>query len=221
MKRTQLRSLIHFIFKALSHLDVQGRENIPAQGGCILASNHQGIVDAPLVFVLLERQDSTSLVADNYKTKPFLGWLISQADPIWINREEADLDALRQARSFLQSGGLLGIAPEGTRSRTGGLIHAKTGVAYLADKAGVPIVPVGISGTQNGVRRMFTFQRPVFHVQIAPPFHLPPIDRHSRAESLQANTDEIMCRIAAMLPHEQRGVYANHPRLAEILASQD
>ena len=114
---------------------------------------------------------------------------------------------------------MLGIAPEGTRSHIGGLIRAKTAAAYLADKAGVPVIPVAISGTERAVWRALCLLRPRITIQFGEPLNLPPIGREEREATLQSNTDEIMCRIAAMLPEKYRGVYAGHPRLKERQAS--
>jgi len=217
MRRANVLAVIKFIFKILTRIEVTGLENVPAQGGAILSSNHLSRVDPPLLFILLKRQDATGLVADKYKNKPFFRWLISMVDPIWINRESADIQALREARDYLQKGGLLGIAPEGTRSHTGALIQAKTGVAFLADRANVPIIPIAITGTEKAFRELGRLHRPLLTVRFGQPFTFPPLDRQDRNAALQRNTDEIMCRIAAMLPPQYRGVYADHPRLKEFL----
>ena len=124
----------------------------------------------------------------------------------------------RRANSC-SNGGMLGIAPEGTRSRTGALIQAKTGTAYLADKAGVPVVPAAIYGSESAMRQLFHLHRPAIHIEFGKPFTLEPVSRSNRDADLQRNTDEIMCRIAAMLPQRYWGVYAGHPRLIELLNS--
>ena len=139
---------------------------------------------------------------------------------IWIDRENRDVHALKEARGYLKKGWLLGIAPEGTRSDRHALIEAKAGVAFLADKMKGVIVPVGVSGTERGLRRMFTLQRPRFCVTVGNPYQLPPVERKNRDASLQRNTDEIMCQIAALLPPQYRGFYRNHPRLLELTKDQ-
>jgi 1-acyl-sn-glycerol-3-phosphate acyltransferase len=217
MLRAVFRCIIRLLFALFTRVDVQGLENIPSQGGAILAANHLGIMDSPLLFMLLERDDVTGLVADTYKDKLFFRWIVWIVDGIWINRGEPDLRALRQARDYLQSGGLLGIAPEGTRSRTGVLMPAKTGVAYLADKAGVPLVPIAISATEKLFQELKRLRRPRLRVRVGEPFSLPPLERRDRAAALERNTEEIMCRIAVMLPPEYHGAYANHACLQELL----
>jgi 1-acyl-sn-glycerol-3-phosphate acyltransferase len=217
--RLTIRSIFRFLFRVLTRLEVQDRHTLAGEGGYILASNHLDLIDAPLIFMLLEREDATALVAKKHQKNPFLRLLINAVGGIWLNREEADARALRAARTHLQGGGVLGIAPEGTRSTTGALIPAKTGIAYLAAFADVPIVPIGIWGTESGLKRAFTLKRPKIHVLFGKPFNLPPLDRRARDESLKYNTDIIMSRIAALLPPEYRGVYADHPRLKELIES--
>ena len=220
MLRSLLRSIVRLLFMLLSRLDVQGLENVPPTGPCILAANHLSRLDSPLMFSLLERTDITSLVADKYQHNRLLRPLVNAVHGIWINREQADFRALRQALDYIEGGGMLGIAPEGTRSQTGALMPAKTGVAYLAGRAGVFVVPVGIWGTETAIAQLCRLRRPLIHVRIGQPFLLPPLERGDRSASLQKNTAEIMCRIAALLPPAYRGVYAEHPKLKEILADQ-
>lgn len=214
----RLRSIIRFLFRLLTCVEVIGLDKVPLSGGCILAPNHLSRLDPPLLFMLIERDDLTALVADKYKKFPFIPWLVNTFKGIWIHREDADFRAMKDARRYLQLGGLLGIAPEGTRSRTKGLLPGKQGVAYLADKTGVPVIPVAISGTEGAIFKIFTLRRPKIRVVFGDPIKLSPLTREHREEMLQRNTDEIMCRIAALLPPEYRGVYADHPRLRDILA---
>jgi 1-acyl-sn-glycerol-3-phosphate acyltransferase len=218
MLRSFLRGFVRFLVALLTRLETEGLENVPAEGGAILAANHLSRIDSPLIFALIERKDVTGLVADKYQNNVLLRPLIDAVGGIWINREQADFQALRAAMEFLQNGGLLGIAPEGTRSRTGALRQAKTGVAYLAYKAGVPIIPVAIWGTEKTFKELKCLRRAHIKVRVGKPFILPPLNRGDRSGSLQKNTDELVCRIAALLPSEYRGVYADHPRLQELLA---
>lgn len=221
MLRTLIRSIVRIFLNVLSTIEVIGLENIPQKGGAIIAGNHLGRMDAALGFIVIEREDASSLVAEKYRKWIFYRLLIDGVGGIWINQDSADFQALRVASDFLQSGGVLGIAPEGTRSRTGALIRAKTGVAYLAEKAQVPIVPVAITGTENFFQDLVRLHRPHLVIRFGEPFRLPRMDSSNRSESLRRNTDEIMCRIAAMLPEKYWGVYAGHPRLGELLTHSE
>lgn len=217
MMRSVLRFIFKHLFGALTRLTVDGLENIPKKGGCLLTINHLGIVDAPILFGLIKRNDFTGLVAKKHQKTPVVNWIVYRANGIWIDREGLDMAAIKACQAFLDEGGMLGIAPEGTRSDTHQLIAAKPGVAFLAARAEVPIVSVAISGTEASLEKILRLKRPKVNIKIGKPFYLPPIDRQDRAGSLKRNTDEIMCRIAALLPPGYRGVYANHPRLWELL----
>ncbi len=174
-------------------------------------------VDVPLLFITPNRKDVNALVADKYLKNPFFRIILGAANVIWLDREKADFAALRTAREYIQNGGAIGIAPEGTRSKTGSLIGGKAGTVLLAYRAECPIVPVGVTGTENAIKQLFTFRRPKLVVRYGKPFYLPPIKQQDRTLWLSQCTDEIMCRIAALLPESYRGVYKDHPRLKEIM----
>lgn len=214
--RRVLRFVALGLFYLLSRFNVGGIENIPRKGPCIMVTNHLGFVDGALGYVIPPRYDVRGFVADKHKLNPFLNWLIPSAGGIWVRRGEADRQALRIALEHLQKGGFFGIAPEGTRSRTGGLQRGHTGAAYLADKSGAVLVPVAFWGSEGAMKKMFTFRRPTIHVQVGKPFHLPPVNPRERAVALERNTDEIMVRIARLLPARYQGYYAGNPRLKEF-----
>jgi 1-acyl-sn-glycerol-3-phosphate acyltransferase len=215
--RQTILMTVRLLIRALSHFQVIDPQNIPSSGAYILAMNHMSRIDPALVAVAVDRSDMTALVGDSYKKIPPFRWLINSMGGIWINRQGADLDALRQAIDFLRQGGLLGIAPEGTRSKTGMLVEAKTGVAYLATKAQVPIIPAAVSGSESAISQLVHLRRPRIRLQFGKPLSLPPLDRKNREAALQQHTDEVMCRIAAMLPPQYWGAYRDHPRLQALV----
>jgi 1-acyl-sn-glycerol-3-phosphate acyltransferase len=201
-------------------MEVVGMENIPPSGGCILAINHLSRIDTPFLFIVVERNDLCGIVTDKYRFNPLFALFVKVSDSIWINREIADFQAIRAALVRIKRGDILGIAPEGTRSKVGYLIKAKNGVAMLAEKANVPIVPVALYGTDSAMQKIRSFQKPLIHASFGKPFFLPPVDRTNREESLTSNTDEIMCRIAAQLPEKYRGFYRNYPRTLELIQTK-
>jgi 1-acyl-sn-glycerol-3-phosphate acyltransferase len=222
MQISTLNSLLTFAFHALTEVEVSGTENVPREGSAILATNHLSRIDSPLLFVTTPRRDLIALVADSYKTNPFFAFLVKTNGSIWIDREKADFSAIRAALDYLRKNhGLLGIAPEGTRSRVGSLIQAKPGVAMLAEKANVPIIPVAIHGTEDAMVKIRTLRRPKLVVRFGKPFNLPPMERENRDDSLQANADEIMCHIAALLPAHYWGYYRAFPRVQELALTGD
>jgi 1-acyl-sn-glycerol-3-phosphate acyltransferase len=101
-------------------------------------------------------------------------------------------------------------------------MEGRSGATYLAAKSGLPVIPVAALGTEDAVvkDRLTHFRRLHVRAAIGLPFTLPPLSAKNRGEQIQRGTDEIMCRIAALLPPDRRGVYANHPRLLELLKSE-
>jgi len=217
--RRALRGTIHILVNLLMHVEIHGLEKVPSKGGCIIAVNHMSRLDSALVFSCVKRDDLTALVADKYLKVFWIRWLVERVQGIWLHREDSDFRALRAARDYLKSGGMLGIAPEGTRSRTGKLSAAKNGVAYLADKANVPVLPVAVYGSEDAMVKIRHLHRPHIVIQFGDPLNLPLVERQDRSDQLSRNTDEIMCAIAAMLPASYRGAYADHPRLKTLLES--
>jgi 1-acyl-sn-glycerol-3-phosphate acyltransferase len=213
--------VFRILFFLFTRVQVDGKENLPQQGGYIAAANHLSVIEVPLVYCMINRYDVTGLVAKKHRSNAFFRWIINLLDGIWISRDEIDTVALRAARDHLKSGGVLGIAPEGTRSQTGALIEAKTGVAFLADQARVPIIAAAVSGTWQITSEILTLKRPVIRVNFSKPFTLPPVDRKDRDHELQQNTDEIMCQLAALLPPDTRGFYAGYPRVQDLLNRQE
>jgi len=219
LNRLIFRGIILVLVKLLTRTKVSGLENIPTEGGVLMTANHLSVVDPALVFMSLDRQDATGFVAKKHQSNLFYRTIVNLVDGIWLNRYEADSQALRKARAYLKNGGIFGIAPEGTRSSTGALIPGKIGSAYLADIAQVPVQPVAIYGTEGAVHRLLRLERPRLHISFGELYTLPTIERKDRDAQLQRNTDEIMCRIAAMLPQKYRGVYVDYPRVQELIDS--
>lgn len=200
------RAIISLAFRLLTRWEVVGRENVPATGPFITVSNHIHLFDPPLLMVSLPRR-IRPLMADKWRRKPILGLLLRTGGPVFIRRGEVDRKALREIFAVLERGEPLGLAPEGTRSPDGTLKKGRAGVAYIALRAGVPIVPVGMSGVDKVFSCWRRLRRPVVRAVFGEPFTLPNTAKKARGEELERLTDLIMYRIADLLPQEYRGVY--------------
>ncbi len=211
MKRENLQNLVRFLIKTLTRTEYIGLENIPPTDGVILAINHVHYLDTPVLFVNPRRTDITALVTTKYQHNLFMKWFCNNAQGIWINRDIADFTAIRKASKVLAEGWALGIAPEGTRSKTASLQEGKPGTVMLAVKTRVPIVPVGITGTESAFRKIFTLQRPHITINCGKAFTIPEFKAGERSADLKYWTDELMWRIAELLPESYRGVYAEQP----------
>jgi 1-acyl-sn-glycerol-3-phosphate acyltransferase len=139
-----------------------------------------------------------------------------------VDRYNADVNAIREVLRRLKRGGVVVLGPEGTRSPASSLIRGWDGASYIAARSGLPILPVGItgSGDKEVVERLKHFRRLQIELHVGPAFTLPPLDKDTRDEKLADYTEEIMCRIATELPESYRGIYADHPRLHVLLAEK-
>lgn len=207
--------------RLIADIEVHGLEKIPG-GNLIGAANHLGRLDTAAMLAVIDREDIIMPVAEKYKNHWLFGPIGRAANAIWLNRFEADFSALREILARMDKGGLLVIAPEGTRSKTEALQEAKLGVAFLAGKSGFPVIPVSVTGTEDRlvVENLKRFRRSKIVVHVGEPFKIEIPKGKGREQALREATDEIMCRIAAMLPESYRGFYANHPRLKELLAQR-
>jgi 1-acyl-sn-glycerol-3-phosphate acyltransferase len=185
-------------------------------------ANHIGRLDPGFVYYLLRRENIIMLVAEKYKEHTWSRLLAQTVNGIFVDRFNADLNAMREVLRRIKQGGILVIAPEGTRSPNTGLIQGWDGASYLAAKAGLPILPVSITGSEDKevVERLKHFKRLQVTVSVGPTFTLPPLEIKNRDEQLARYTEEIMCRIAVELPESYRGIYEDHPRLNELLAAK-
>ena len=217
--RNFIRALIRLIINLFVKMDVRGYENLPPKGGFIIATNHLGIIDAAIAFYALDQWDLFIPVAEKWQENPFLRWLGKHLNFIFVDRFNPDLKALREMIRRMEAGETLVIAPEGTRARDEKMAEAKPGVAYLAAKSGFPIVPVALAGTEDRIifSNLKRLRRSRVSVTGGPVFTVPPVPKEDREQFLKQWTDEIMCRVAVMLPERNRGYYAEHPRLKELL----
>lgn len=222
---TELTPLIRFVcflFRVVVRIFARVRidgdvSDIPRSGAFIMAANHTSSADPVLIGAFLNPPFGRPMnwlgkreVYDN----PFLAWLARRGGIHPVDRDAADVDAFRSAIRILESGNILAIFPEGTRSRDGALHEAKQGVGVLALRAGSPILPVAVIDTDRMWPRgsfMPRFGSRVT-VRIGTPFLLDattPGPGRDRRAAASAATDRIMTEIAALLPERQRGVYAD------------
>lgn len=223
IKRRIFRVIVSAIMHTITRIDAEGLDKlVDVQGPVVVASNHLGRMDALLTLGLVRRDDIIVVVAEKYSRSGFIRWMVKQLDLLFLQRFEADFGTLKEVLRRLRQGGILAIAPEGTRSTTASLLPGKPGVAFLAAKSGATVIPVGVTGSEDGpVKAAYSkLRRPVVRIRVGEPFKLPEVPKENRDEFFKEQTDEIMIRIAALLPKEYRGVYVDHPKLAILLVKE-
>ena len=206
-----VRSLISVFLK----IDKSELHKVPAEGPLLVVVNHVNSLDAPVIISHMHPRPTTGLVKQETWDNALFRFLFNVWDGIPINREIADFTAFRAAQDALKSGKILAVAPEGTRTRDGHLVQAKPGVAMLAMKANVTILPVVYYGHEAYTTNLKKLRRTPMAIKVGEPFRLQ-LNGHAREKGiLQEVADEIMIEIARLLPEEYRGYYTDKVNSAQ------
>jgi 1-acyl-sn-glycerol-3-phosphate acyltransferase len=145
-----LRLLSAFFLKLLFNMQVIGRQNVPEEGGFIIASNHVSYLDPIAVGVAVPRKINF-MAKEELFCNSFAHWFMTSLHSFPVKRNSADLSAIKEALHRLKSGGGLVIFPEGSRRFDGLDSQAQAGVGFLAVKSGAPVVPAFIEGTDKAL----------------------------------------------------------------------
>ncbi len=222
MDRERVMKLLRHLVDRLVNLKVVGGEYLQDGIAYIVATSHISRLDTPFLMLSTHRQDIIAMVAREYEKAPFFGWFLNKLGVIWISRDGYDMSAFRQASVCLKQNWIVGLAPEGTRSRTKQLLEGKPGAALLAIRNHVQVIPAAVLGSASINESFRHLKKAEVEVRFGEPFLLDEAqDEKTTKDRLKQATDEIMCRIALLLPEEHRGFYANHPRLKELLAQAE
>ena len=200
--------VVRLILLVYARVELVGAENVPRRGGLIIVSNHLNNADPGTVGVFMRRR-VVFMAKEEMFQWPIWGLYVRLIGAFPVRRFEADLKALRRSVQVIRRGQALFMFPEGTRSKTGSLCRGHPGTAMVALRAGAPILPVAITGTE-AVRMPGLFLRPFRRTRvrlvIGEPFFLPSVKR-PKAEDYERCTEMIMAHIAALLPPQYRGCY--------------
>ncbi len=193
----------------LCRVDAQGLERVPARGPLIVISNHIGSLEVPMLFAWLQPRPLTGWAKIETWEKPFFRWLFDLWGAIPVRRGEADMSALRAALEKLEEGYIFGLAPEGTRNKTGKLRRAHPGAVTLALRSDAPILPIAHWGGENFITNLKRLRRTDFHIRAGRPFIIQKNGERIAREERQQIVDEMMVQLAALLPEAYRGEYSD------------
>jgi 1-acyl-sn-glycerol-3-phosphate acyltransferase len=184
---------------------IQGKENIPQEGPLLIVSNHLSVGD-PVFIGTIMRRKVIFMAKEEIFRNPLAGYFIRQFGAFPVYRGGASIEALRQAKRILEQGKVLGMFPEGKRSKSQSLIPGQKGSAMIANN-GVTILPLGITGSEAIYGYRWIWKRPRVTLVVGQPFTLPRIEVLTKTQ-LEERTEIIMRRIAELLPVSYRGEYA-------------
>jgi 1-acyl-sn-glycerol-3-phosphate acyltransferase len=204
--------ICRLLFNILFSWKVEGRGNVPPTGPLILVANHVSLIDPFLLLFGLPRWINFVAKEELFRS-PFLRPWLRWAGSLSVRRQGKVRDKqkiLNSTRDALERGLILGMFPEGGRSRNGKLEKGKAGSAVIASKTNVPLLPVGIAGTDKIKGISWLWKRPRIIVNIGKPFTLPPNSGRMSKSQMELLTTQLMKEIAALLPPEYQGAYENH-----------
>lgn len=207
------RSVLRLINRVFFRWRIIGVENFPAAGGAILASNHVSALDPFIAGTAIARKVHFMAKEEIFASSPVVAFLAKKVAAFPVRRGEADRQAIRTALRLLTAGEVVGIFPEGTRSSDGQLQQAQTGIAFLARKAGVPVVPVAVRGTESIMPKGAKLPRPSrVKVLIGKPIYAEEADRSAATTGAAAEhdvlrhfSDRVMAEIARLSAEDAQG----------------
>jgi 1-acyl-sn-glycerol-3-phosphate acyltransferase len=216
--RAAFRPVFRLLFHLLGRVNIMGVENIPPRGAYLIAANHISIFEPPLILAFWPVAPEV-IAAVDIRQRRTQEILVRVYGSLRVRRGEYDRKLIDAALVVLRSGRPLVVFPEGGRSHVPGLRMARPGAAYLVEKSGAPVLPVGVSGTTaDFFQQAIRGKRPVLEMRIGPIFTLPQVEGKGerRRQARQRNAGQIMAHIAALLPVEYRGFYgqtssSDHP----------
>jgi 1-acyl-sn-glycerol-3-phosphate acyltransferase len=200
-----IKALLHI----LCRIDARQMERIPPEGPLILVANHISSLEVPIVYTHLQPRPATAFAKAETWDHPLLGPLARLWGAIPLHRGEADAEAFRMALQALAEGKILALAPEGTRSHHGKLQQGLAGVVLLAERSGAPLLPMAHYGHEPFRENLRRLRRTDFHVVVGEPFIIDLNGQRAAKAVRQAAANEVMARIAALLPPDYRGIYAD------------
>ena len=178
------KALCRFIFLFIFRLNVEGAENIPAEGGAIVAMNHRSNWDVPVAALGIKRKLRFMAKAEMFKSK-IGNWLFTSLGAFPVQRGKGDIGAIKAALGRLKDNHMIAMFPEGRRSKHGEHIDPKPGVVMIAVKANVPVIPVHITGEYKWMRKITVkFGEPIYYDDF--------YDKKLVVEELQGLSNELM-----------------------------
>jgi len=201
---------VAMFFRISCRWDIRGVEKVPAEGPAILISNHTSFFEGPFFYILLRPRRTIALAKTELWDRAVTRTFMTAWRAIPVDREGMDITAIRRCFGVLDDGDFLCIAPEGTRSPDGALQVAQPGTTFFASREGVPIVPMVQWGLQDLPSRLKRLRRTDVHIRIGDPFVVAkPGGGRLSADDRRRMADEMMARLAVLLPEDLRGAYAD------------
>lgn len=202
-----MNRILRFIFQIICRINPEDFKKVPVEGPLILVGNHINFLEVPVFLPHIDHPNVIGIAKRETWKNPLFNFLFNQWGIIPIDRGMVDREAFRLTEEALKQGKVIAMSPEGTRSKDGRLLQGKPGVVAIAVRSGSPLFPIAFYGYENFWQNFKRFKKTDFNVVVGKPFRLN-LNGHALSRDVrQEVADEIMIKIAELLPEKYRGYY--------------
>jgi len=202
-----INSLLRTFFRLFFRIDRSELAKVPQTGPLLMMVNHTSNLEGPMLYAFLHPRPLHALAKQELWDHKFMAYLMNMWKSIPVDRQNMGRSTMDACFKVLDDQHILAIAPEGTRSKDGKLQEGKGGVAFIAHKKDIPMIPVAVMGFTSFSRNIKRLRRTVITIKVGEVFEI--VQKGGRIDSnaRQALADEIMMRLAVLMPNEMRGHY--------------
>ncbi|MDX9823365.1 MAG: lysophospholipid acyltransferase family protein [Sphaerochaeta sp.] len=202
-----INSLLRTFFRLFFRIDRSELAKVPQTGPLLMMVNHTSNLEGPMLYAFLHPRPLHALAKQELWDHKFMAYLMNMWKSIPVDRQNMGRSTMDACFKVLDDQHILAIAPEGTRSKDGKLQEGKGGVAFIAHKKDIPMIPVAVMGFTSFSRNIKRLRRTVITIKVGEVFEIVQKGGRIDANARQALADEIMMRLAVLMPNEMRGHY--------------
>lgn len=208
-----MNAVLRFVFQIVCRINPNDFKKVPVEGPLILVGNHINFLEVPVFLPHVDHPNVIGIAKRESWKNPLFNFLFNQWGIIPIDRGMVDREAFRLTEEALKDGKVVAMSPEGTRSKDGCLLPGKPGVVAIAVRSKAPLLPIAFYGYEDFWANFKQLRKTDFKVVVGKPFQLN-LDGNALSKDVrQAVTDEIMFKIAELLPEKYRGHYQFHEKV--------
>ncbi len=207
LSERMINSLLRTFFRLFFRIDRSELAKVPQAGPLLMMVNHTSNLEGPMLYAFLQPRPLHALAKQELWEQKFMAYLMDMWKSIPVDRQNMGRSTMDACFKVLEDRHILAIAPEGTRSKDGNLQEGKGGVAFIAHKKDVPMIPVAVMGFPSFSKNIKRLRRTVITIKVGEVFEIVQKGGRIDADTRQTLADEIMMRLAIMMPNEMRGHY--------------